>query len=102
VLDLAFDETPVPDLVEAHHYVGQGEDRTVPASSRAETKAAVLDLLAAGAINVVGDNVLSLQEAVAVLDDPASWHRDSIHVVPYAVVDQPRATELLRLRPSND
>ena len=101
VLDLAFDETPLPDLVEAHRYVGEGEERTVPASSRAETLQAVQDLLGMGAINVVWDSVLTAPEVAAVLENPASWRRDSIHVVPYAIVDAPGAMDLLRSRSSN-
>jgi hypothetical protein len=103
VLDLAFDQTPVPELINEHYYVGfSGWSGVLPASTPEETRTAIFDLLAAGAITVIGagDEDLTRNDVEALLSDPGTWGPDPSNPArAYAVVDQPLAEGLLVHRP---
>jgi hypothetical protein len=75
VLEEAFDCSSLPELLVAANFIGFADgDSQIAATSREETEAAVLDLLAAGAIDLFdGDDRLSLETAPAVIHMDSSW-----------------------------
>jgi hypothetical protein len=105
VIDLAFDQTPVPELINEHYYVRfSGWSGLVPASTPDETRIAIGDLLAAGVITIIDDGHKDLaREAVeALLSDPGTWDSDPSNPArAYVVVDEPLAEDLLSQRPGD-
>jgi hypothetical protein len=84
VLSLADDEFNLPDLLSRHVVVIEGKQETLwPALPPEEAQAASLDLLAAGHIRVFhhdweqddgsSGRYLPTDEALALLEDPATW-----------------------------
>lgn len=102
VLELSFDETPLPDLVLEHEYHGFTHGpSSIAASSAVETRIAVRDLLLVGAVSVVREGqTIPPEVALSLIDQPELWDSDSADANRYAVVDEPLGGELLANRPA--
>lgn len=75
VLELSFDCLNLPELLVEHEYRGfPGGATHIPATTRRETEDALLDLLAAGALDVFDDNGrISPPLAVETVRADSSW-----------------------------
>ena len=104
VLELSFDETPVPELIQEHHY-GSLDARgptLIPASPIDETVDALRNLLQGGAVRVVHEGrTLGPEEVNELLNQDATWDPDPTNqTFLYAVVDESSAVEFQSKRPS--
>ncbi len=102
VLEFAFDCSHLPELTLEHKFVASaGGDSVVPATSRAETEAALLDLVEVGALDVLDrDARLTPEQAVAVVRDDSSWAWE-LRAAEVGVVDNDQSVEFLRVRPDD-
>lgn len=103
VLELAFDCTPLPLLIQQHQYGATEEvgPSIIPETGVEETARAVRELLAAGAVRVADDtHTLTAAEAEALLSDPTSWDARSGAFSVEVVNVEPMAVDLLRDRPT--
>jgi hypothetical protein len=75
VLEESCDCSPLPELLQEASFIGfPGGNSQIAATSREETEGAVLDLLAAGAIDLFdGADRLSQDAAASVLRMDSSW-----------------------------
>lgn len=102
VLELSFDCTPLPYLIQEHHYGGTEEagPSIIPETDVEETARAVRELLAAGVVRVADEtHTLTPAQVEAVLSDSRSWDaRSGAFSIEVVNVD-PKAVDLLRERP---
>ncbi len=104
VLELSFDETPVPELIQEHHYGSFGSKGAtfIPASPIDETANALRDLVEGGAVRVIHNGrTLGTEEINELLAQGGTWDPEPTNqAFLYAVVDEPSAVELQSKRPS--
>jgi hypothetical protein len=113
VLELAYDQPSLPELCERHRYSGSpAGESVIPATTMDETRAALGDLLAAGAVTLVRsdfvsegalvrDVELTAEEARALLADDAFWDTDNRDAWMHQVVETDEANALLDARPAH-
>jgi hypothetical protein len=103
VLELSFDCTPLPDLIQEHHY-GASTDRDetfIPETSVVETARALRALAEMGAVYLAeGEHTLTPPEVAAICSDTAPFDRVS-GAFTVEVVNRPLAGDLLRQRPAD-
>ena len=99
VLEGAFDNSRLPDLLMPWTYIGfPGGDTRVAETSREETQDALLDLLAVRALDLFeGEERLSSEAAVSVASADSSWSFD--HGDDVEVVDNESTPDFLDRRP---
>jgi hypothetical protein len=102
VLELSFHCTPLPYLVQEHHYSGfdAGGPTLIPETTIEDTAQAVRALVAEGAIRVADEtHTLAPEEMEAVLSDPEAWDPTTGAFL-VEVVNEPGATDLSSARPA--
>jgi hypothetical protein len=109
VLELAYDRCALAELSAAQSYLGAAPT-TIPATSVAETRGALADLVAAGAVALRRGEFasegalmryveLSEGEALAVVARDAAWDEDGADAWTYELRELEAADALLAARP---
>ena len=100
LIEESCDCSPLPELLQEARFIGfHGGDSQIAATSREETEAAVLDLLAVGAIDLFdGDDRLSLDAAATVLRIDSAWEYPRGAEI--EVVDNDKTMAFLARRPA--
>ena len=101
VLELSFDGTSLPYLIQEHHYEAvEGLGATIiPETTVEDTARAVRELVAAEAVRLADDDhTLTPSEVEAVLSDASCWD-PATGALSVEVVNLPKAADLLRERP---
>lgn len=103
ILEASFDCSNLPELTQEHTFIGfPGGDTRIPATSREETEAALLDLIEAEALDVFDDDArLTRGQAIAVALDDSSWSYEA-HGGQVEVVNNDKTAQLVRDRPDEN